>query len=104
MKPTLRKGAFVLASAMVISSAAPATGYVYAAKTFTYAHQTGGEVNKLSMEQGDQIDIRFMGVPDYRNYRRAWVSTNPEVATVDINGVITAKAKMGRYTLMRDEI
>lgn len=92
MKPTLRKGAFVLASAMVISSAAPATGYVYAAKTFTYAHQTGGEVNKLSMEQGDQIDIRFMGVPDYRNYRRAWVSTNPEVATVDINGVITAKA------------
>ena len=51
MKPTLRKGAFLLASAMVISSAAPATGYVYAAKNFTYAYQTGGEVSKISLEK-----------------------------------------------------
>ena len=59
MKPTLRKGAVLLASAMVISSAAPATGYVYAAKNFTYAYQTGGIVDKLSLEQGDVVDLRF---------------------------------------------
>ena len=91
MKPTLRKGAFVLASAMVISSAAPATGYVYAAKNFTYAYQTGGIVDKLSMEQGDVIDLRFIGVSDYRNYSLSWTSSNPQVATVDRNGVVTAK-------------
>lgn len=92
MKPTFRKGAVLLASAMVISSAAPATSYVYAAKTFTYAYQTGGEVSTLSMEKGESIDLRFLGVSDYKNYSRAWVSSNPEVASVDINGVVTAKA------------
>ena len=55
MKPTFRKGAVLLASAMVISSAAPATSFVYAAKTFTYAYQTGGEVSTLSMEQGTPL-------------------------------------------------
>lgn len=92
MKPALRKGAVLLASAMVISSAAPATGYVYAAKTFTYAYQTGGEVSKISLEKGDSVDLRFIGVNDYKNYSRSWVSSNPEVATVDVNGVVTAKA------------
>lgn len=91
MKPTFRKGAVLLASAVVISSAAPATGYVYAAKNFTYAYQTGGEVSKLSMEKGDIVDLRFIGVSDYKNYTRSWVSSNPEVATVDINGIVTAK-------------
>jgi len=90
MKPTLRKGAVLLASALVISSAAPATGFVYAAKTFTYAYQTGGEVSKISMEKGESVDLRFIGVSDYRNYSRSWVSSNPEVATVDVNGVVTA--------------
>jgi len=92
MKPTLRKGAVLLASALVISSAAPATGYVYAAKTFTYAYQTGGEVSKISLEKGDSVDLRFIGVNDYKNYSRSWVSSNPEVASVDVNGVVTAKA------------
>lgn len=90
MKPTLRKGAVLLASALVISSAAPATGFVYAAKTFTYAYQTGGEVSSISMEKGDFVDLRFIGVSDYKNYSRSWVSSNPEVATVDVNGVVTA--------------
>ena len=91
MKPTLRKGAVLLASAMVISSAAPATGYVYAAKNFTYAYQTGGEVSKLSLEKGDVVDLRFLGVSDYRNYSLTWTSSNPQVATVDKSGVVTAK-------------
>ena len=90
MKPTLRKGAILLASAMVISSAAPATGYVYAAKTFTYAYQTGGEVSKLTLEKGDVVDLRFIGVSDYRNYTCTWTSSNPEVASVNKSGVVTA--------------
>ena len=92
MKPTLRKGAFLLASSMVISSAAPATGPVYAAKNFTYAYQTGGIVDKISLEQGDVVDLRFIGVSDYRNYTCTWTSSNPEVATVNKNGVVTAKS------------
>lgn len=92
MKPTLRKGAVLLASALVISSAAPATGFVYAAKNFTYAYQTGGAVSKLTLEPGDVVDLRFIGVSDYRNYSLSWTSSNPEVATVDNSGVVTAKS------------
>ncbi len=92
MKPILRKGAVLLASALVISSAAPATGFVYAAKNFTYAYQTGGEVSKLAMEKGDSIDLRFLGVKDYKNYSLSWTSSNPKVAVVDSNGVVTALA------------
>ena len=77
MKPTFRKGAVLLASALVISSAAPATGYVYAAKNFTYAYQTGGEVSRISLEKGDSVDLRFIGIIDYKNYSRSWVSSNP---------------------------
>ena len=92
MKPTLRKGAVLLASALVISSAAPAGSLVYAAKNFTYAYQTGGAVSRLAMEPGDSIDLRFIGVSDYRNYSLSWTSSNPGVATVDKNGVVTAVA------------
>ena len=101
MKPSLRKGAVLLASAMVITSAAPATGYVYAAKTFTYAHQTGGAVSNLSLEPGDSVDLRFIGVSDYKNYSRAWVSSNPEVATVDSMGVVTAIANGTANIMLR---
>ena len=90
MKPTLRKGAVLLASALVISSAAPATGNVYAAKNFTYAYQTGGVVSSHAMETGDSVDLRFLGVSDYKNYALSWTSSNPEVAVVDNNGIVTA--------------
>lgn len=90
MKPTLRKGAVLLASALVISSAAPAASQVYAARNFTYAYQTGGSVSKLSLETGNSIDLRFLGVSDYKNYPLSWTSSNPEVAVVDKNGVVTA--------------
>lgn len=92
MKPILRKGAVLLASALVISSAAPATGFVYAAKNFTYAYQTGGEVSQLAMEKGDSIDLRFLGVRDYKNYSLSWTSSNPKVAVVDNSGIVTAIA------------
>lgn len=90
MKPNLRKGAVLLASALVISSAAPAITPVYAAKSFTYAYQTGGSVSSLSLEQGHSVDLRFLGVSDYKNYPLSWTSSNPEVAVVDNKGVVTA--------------
>ncbi|MBP3568147.1 MAG: Ig-like domain-containing protein [Lachnospiraceae bacterium] len=90
MKPTLRKGAVLLASALVISSAAPASSQVYAARNFTYAYQLGGTVSKLSLEAGDSIDLRFLGVSDYKNYPLSWTSSNPSVAVVDKNGVVSA--------------
>ena len=92
MKPSLRKGAVLLASALVISSAAPAAGPVYAAKNFTYAYQTGGMVSNLALETGNSIDLRFIGVHDYHNYPLSWSSSNPAVATVDKSGVVTAIA------------
>ena len=50
MKPFLKKGAVLLASALVVSSMAPAGTVAYAAKNFTYAYQTGGTVSKLTLE------------------------------------------------------
>ena len=92
MKPFLRKGAILLASTMVISSAAPTVTAVYAAKTFTYAYQTGGTVSSLDLEVGDAVDLKFLGVKDYKDYSLSWNSSNPNVAVVDRNGVVTAVA------------
>ena len=91
MKPFLRKGAFVLASSLVISSAAPASTFAFAAQNFTYAYQNGGAVSSLTLEPGDSVDLKFIGVSDYRNYTRSWTSSNPSVAVVDVNGVVTAR-------------
>ncbi len=92
MKPTLRKGAVLLASALVISSASPVSGSVYAARNFTYAYQTGGAVSNLALKPGNAVDLRFIGVNDYKNHSLSWKSSNPEVAVVDRNGVVTALA------------
>lgn len=78
--------------AMVISNAAPAANSVYAAKNFTYAYQNGGAVSTLNMKAGEEVDLRFIGVSDYRNYSLRWKSSNPSVATVDKNGVVKAVA------------
>lgn len=92
MKRFLKRTAFILAMAMVISNAAPAANSVYAAKNFTYAYQNGGAVSALSMKAGEAVDLKFIGVSDYRNYSLRWTSSNPSVATVDKNGVIKAVA------------
>lgn len=92
MKPFLRNGAILLASSMVISSAAPAVTTAYAAKNFTYAYQTGGTVSSIDLEMGEAVDLKFIGVKDYKNYSLSWSSSNEEVAVVDRNGVVTALA------------
>lgn len=91
MKPSLRRGAFLLASTMVISAAAPAATTAFAAQNFTYAYQTGGAVDQLTMRTGDSVDLRFIGVKDYKNYSLSWSSSNPSVAVVDKNGIVTAR-------------
>ncbi|MGN0505101.1 MAG: Ig domain-containing protein [Lachnospiraceae bacterium] len=92
MKRFLKRTAFMMAMAMVISGTAPAAGSAYAAKNFTYAYQTGGAVSTLNMTAGESVDLRFIGVPDYANYSLKWKSSNPAVATVDKMGVVTAVA------------
>ncbi len=91
MKSFFKKLAFVMALAMVVSLAAPAAQSAFAATEFTYAEQESGKkVTSLSMKVGETVDLKFIGVKDYKNYTLEWVSSNPAVATVDKNGVITA--------------
>ncbi len=93
MKSFFKKLAFVMALAMVVSLAAPAAQSAFAAAEFTYAEQESGKkVTSLSMKAGNEVDLKFIGVKDYKNYTLKWESSNEAVATVDKNGVITAVA------------
>lgn len=92
MKRFSKRTAFMMALAMVLALAAPAAQNAYAATAFTYAYQTGGAVSALNMKAGESVDLKFIGVKDYKNYSLKWNSSNNNVATVDKNGVITAKA------------
>ena len=90
MKSFFKKLAFVMALAMVVTLAAPAAQSAYAATEFTYAYQNAGAVDTLYMEAGDEVDLCFKGVMDYKNYTLEWKSANPLVATVDNKGVVKA--------------
>lgn len=64
------------------------------AKIFTYAGQTNKkQVTELSMQPEETVDLCFLGVPDYGDYKCDWVSSNEAVATVDKMGIITAKSQ-----------
>lgn len=92
MRGFVKKLAFTMALSMVVTTAAPA-GSAFAAKEFTYAHQkdaTKKAVTELFMEAGDEVDLRFIGVSDYKNYTLEWKSADPTIAKVDKNGLITA--------------
>lgn len=83
---------FLLAFAMLVPVLAPVAKTAAAATNFTYAYQTGGKVESLNMTIGEKVDLKFIGVKDYKNYKLTWISTNEKVATVDKSGVITAVA------------
>ena len=89
MRSFVKKLAFTMALSMVATTAAPA-GSAMAATEFTYAYQKAGRVTELNMEAGDEVDLRFMGVKDWKNYTLEWKSNNPSVATVDEKGIVTA--------------
>lgn len=65
----------------------------YAAeKEVTYREQNSNvDTNLVFLKPGESIDLKFIGVGDYKNYERVWTSSNPAVATVNQSGVITAK-------------
>ena len=65
----------------------------YAATEFTYAEQkTSIPVESLVLEPGEKVDLKFIGIKDYKNYQLKWTSSNEKAATVDSQGIITAKA------------
>ena len=72
---------------------APAARVAEAAttKTFTYAEQqTGDTVTTLVMNKGEKVDLKFIGVSNWKTYTYKWVSSNTKVAVVDSAGMITA--------------
>lgn len=96
MKKQLRKFAMAAVFAMVVSLLAPAAQDAVAAekKHFTYAEQnTGEQVTTLVMKPGEKIDLKFIGVSDWKSYTRKWTSSNEKAAVVDSNGLITAMSK-----------
>lgn len=93
MKKHFRKLALAAVFAMAVSMIAPAARVAEAAttKTFTYAEQvTGDAVTTLVMDKGEKVDLKFIGVSNWRTYTYKWASSNTKVATVDSAGIITA--------------
>ena len=89
-----RSIAAVLLLTLVFSLLHPPVTVQAAPKNFTYAEQrTGATVRSLFLEPGQQVDLKFIGVSDYKNYERRWVSSNENVAVVDSAGLITARAE-----------
>lgn len=95
MKRICKIFSVALAAAMMTTSAIPAVqSYAAQAQEFTYAEQkTKEQVTELQMKPGEEVDLCFLGAPNYKKYTCKWFSSNPEVATVDQRGVITAKAQ-----------
>ena len=93
MKKQFRKLSLAVIFAMAVSIIAPAARVVEAAttKTFTYAEQkTGDTVTTLVMDKGEKVDLKFIGVSNWKTYSYKWVSSNTKVAVVDSAGMITA--------------
>ena len=94
MRKHIKKIAVSVVLSMAVALLAPASQVAMAAKTFTYAEQNSGdEVTVLAMDPGEKVDLKFYGVPDYKNYKAKWVSSNESVAVVDSTGLITAVGK-----------
>lgn len=92
MKKQLRKIALAVIFSLVAAVFAPANQVALAAtKTFTYAEQNSGDkVTTLVMDKGEKVDLKFMGVSNWKTYTYKWASSNSKVAVVDSAGVITA--------------
>lgn len=91
MKKQLRKIALAVVFALTATMCAPAGLAMAAAKTFTYAEQQSGDkVTTLFMDCNEKIDLKFLGVSNWKSYKYKWASSNEKVAVVDSNGLITA--------------
>lgn len=75
---------------MIIVGLVPSTS-AYAAKEFTYREQNSyTDVTEVKLEVGKKVDLKFIGVSDWRNYNCKWVSSDEKVATVNSAGLVTA--------------
>lgn len=88
-----RRLAAAVLFAMILPLLQPAATVYAAPKNFTYAEQnTGVSVQSLHLEPGEKVDLKFLGISDYKKHKLTWTSSNEKVATVTSAGVITAKA------------
>ena len=90
MKRFFKKMAVVTTLAMAVSMLAP-TQTARAAENGVALQGTKTVVTEYEMEKaGDKVDFCFLGAPGdwWSTYK--WTTSNPEVATVDTAGVVTA--------------
>ncbi len=95
MRKQGRKIAFAMLFSMAVSLIAPSQMSALAApKSFYYAEQQTSEtIAELALEIGEQVDLKFKGVSDYKQYTNKWESSDKDVAVVDSAGNITARGK-----------
>ncbi len=88
-----KKLALVLSAVMVITLIPAKT--TYAAKearlAFQEAKSSSQCITEFELKLGKSQDLKFYGVGDYKTTGIGWESSNDAVATVDKNGVVTAK-------------
>ena len=90
MKRFLKKMAIVTTLAMAVSLIAPAQT-ARAAENGVALQGTKAVVTEYKLEKaGDSVDFCFLGAPSdwWSTYK--WTTSNPEVATVNTAGVVTA--------------
>ncbi|MBP3569515.1 MAG: hypothetical protein J6K04_10160 [Lachnospiraceae bacterium] len=100
MKSFFKKLASVLALAMVVSLAAPAaqTAAAAEAKEFTYKYQTGigADVKTVNLAKtGDTVDLKFIGIPDFKDYELQWMGYGTGFTVDAKTGVLTATENAG---------
>lgn len=90
MKSFFRKMAFVMTLAMIVSLTAPAE-WVYAAEGGIALQGKKNVVTEYELKMaGDTVDFCFLGAPADWKSTFQWTTSNPEVATVNKAGVVTA--------------
>jgi len=90
MKSFFKKLSLVMALAMVVSLVAPA-GSAFAAEAGIAKQGTKEVVTEVNVEVGAEVvDFCFLGAPADWKSTFKWESSNPDVATVDKAGKVTA--------------
>ena len=90
MKKVSKVIAYMLAFAIIVMSA-PISAYAGEdkPKNFTYSLEESKQtVNTLLLEKGNTVDLKA-NIPDIKEYRYQWQTSNPDVAMVNQDGVVT---------------
>lgn len=88
-----KKIALVLVAAMIVTLIPnmPASAAKISKLADQNAKSSAECLTSFNLELGKQKDLKFYGVGDYKVTGIGWESSNEAVATVDKNGVVTAK-------------